>query len=195
MAIDHVLIQERLARARAGDVEAYGDLVEHLQGVLRGFVAMCGAADGDVEGLAQDAFVEGFNALKTYDPGRPFLAWLRGIARNLVMRSLEHRTLLRRMHDQRLRTHLCQLAGAPPAVEDADADARFDRMHLLACLSQLPKGTRTLLEDRYRHDLDADRIAARDRRGAVAVRVALSRARATLRACIERRVRAEGIMP
>ncbi len=191
MAIDHVLIQERLAQARNGDVEAYGDLVEHLQGVLRGFVAMCGAADDEVEGLAQDAFVEGFNTLGAYDPGRPFLAWLRGIARNLVRRSLERRGLLRRLHDQRLRSHLCRLAEASTAVAEA-ADARFDPAHLRACLERLPDGTRTLIEDRYRHDLDAERIAARDRRGAVAVRVALSRARATLRACIEHRVRAAG---
>jgi RNA polymerase sigma-70 factor (ECF subfamily) len=151
---------------------------------------MCGAADDDIEGLAQDAFVEGFNALATYDPGRPFLAWLRGIARNLTLRSIEHRSLLRRQHDQRLRNHLCQLAASP--ATDSDADARFDHAHLRACLDRLPGEARTLLEDRYRRDLDADRIAERDRRGAVAVRVALSRARALVRACIERRVRASG---
>ena len=36
MAIAHSWIQERILAAQAGDVPAFGDVVEHLHGVIRG---------------------------------------------------------------------------------------------------------------------------------------------------------------
>ena len=191
MAIDHDWIHARVAAAQEGDIEAFGAVVEHLQGVIRGFVALCGAPDSEVEELAQDAFVEAYGALATYDRGRPFVTWLRGIARHVVLRRFERLSAAMRLRDERLRRHLCAVAETATA-SDPLADPRYDPAHLRACLERLPPAARALLLDRYQHDLDAEAIAGRSGRSGIAVRVALSRIRTTLRGCIEGRLGAAG---
>lgn len=190
MTIDHDWVQERITAAQAGDMDAFGAVVERLQGQLRGFVAICGAPDAEVEELAQDAFVEAHGALADYDGARPFVPWLRGIARNLVLRRFSQRSAAVRLRNERLRQHLCAVAEAQEA-EDGD-DPRYDPVHLRACLERLPAPSRALLNERYDQGMDADAIASRNRRTSIAVRVALSRIRAALRACIENRLGLSG---
>jgi RNA polymerase sigma-70 factor (ECF subfamily) len=74
---------ERLAaRAAGGDPGAFDALVtRHRQAVYR----LCWSATGnpaDADDAAQETFVRVHRSLKSYDPARPFLPWLRKIAWN-----------------------------------------------------------------------------------------------------------------
>ena len=74
---------ERLAaRAASGDRGAFDALVtRHRQAVYR----LCWSATGnhaDADDAAQETFVRLHRSLTSYDPGRPFLPWLRKIAWN-----------------------------------------------------------------------------------------------------------------
>ncbi len=168
--------------AQAGDVSAFGDVVEHLQGVIRGFVAMQGAPPDEEEELTQRAFVEAFQKLAEFDPSRPFLPWMRGIARYVTLRYFERREIEARHRDQCVRQFLAE-SRIPD--DGADDDARFDLERLRACLARLAPDAVGLIRDRYFAQLDAMAIARRDGCSAEAVRMALSRARAALRRCIE----------
>ena len=57
---------------------------EHHSG-LRGFVRSLGVDPLWVDDVAQEAFIVAYNRLDEFDQSRDFGAWLRGIARNLVI--------------------------------------------------------------------------------------------------------------
>jgi len=84
------------ARAKTGDRGAFEALVQrhkgHLYGFLRHYV---GHAD-DAYDVLQDCFVAAWVGLQRYDPGRPFLPWLRTIALNKA-RDFGRRQAVRRM--------------------------------------------------------------------------------------------------
>ena len=186
MAIAHSWIQERILAAQNGNLDAFGEVVEHLHGVIRGYVAMQGAPAGEEEELAQRAFVEAFLKLKDFDPGRPFLPWLRGIARYVVLRWFERREVEVRHRDEKVRRFLAE--SAPIETVERDDDGRFDVEHLQGCLERLNPEAMSLIRDRYFADLDAPAIAQRDGCSPESIRMALSRARAVLRRCIESRL-------
>ncbi len=63
-------------RAQAGDLEAFGELVELFSGQARRVArAVLGDPD-DGDDAAQDAFLSALRHLKRYDPSRPFGPWL-----------------------------------------------------------------------------------------------------------------------
>jgi RNA polymerase sigma-70 factor (ECF subfamily) len=146
---------------------------------------MLGAPAGEEDELAQRAFVRAFEKLDTFDPTRPFLPWLRGIARHEVLRYFARRNVEGRHQDEVVR---CYLADARLGEDEDNLDLRFEREHLVACLEKLTPGAMGLIKDRYYADLDAIAIAKRDACSTESVRTALSRARAVLRRCIEVRL-------
>lgn len=80
-----------IRQVRAGDVEAFGNLVDahapRLHGLLRRFLR----DDDDVADIAQEALVRAFHSLDRYDATRPFYPWLRRIAVNLALNELAKR--------------------------------------------------------------------------------------------------------
>lgn len=66
-------------RAQAGDVEAFGDLVErHRRSVFRAAVAALGSAT-DADDVAQDAFVTAFQKLNGFRGDSSFKTWMLSI--------------------------------------------------------------------------------------------------------------------
>ena len=73
---------ELITRARSGDREAYGMLVERHQRVaFRTAYAVCGDA-AEAEDAAQDAFVKAYGALDRFRDGAPWRPWLLRIVAN-----------------------------------------------------------------------------------------------------------------
>lgn len=68
--------------ARQGEDRAFTELMRRHKGALYRFIrAHLGDAD-EAYDVLQDSFVAAWNALPSYDPGRPFGPWLRRIALN-----------------------------------------------------------------------------------------------------------------
>jgi RNA polymerase sigma-70 factor, ECF subfamily len=71
-----------VARARAGDREAWGDLYKQFAGPLFRFCRRVLPTREDAEDAAMDVFVKLRGKLGQYDPSRPFSAWLYKVAAN-----------------------------------------------------------------------------------------------------------------
>lgn len=177
-------IRRVIARVRQqGDLEAFGDLVAWHQGELKGFLAYLGVGPADIDELAQDTFLAAFTALETFDGQAPFAPWLRGIARNRVLRHRTRRDRHRPLSEVAALEDLLQRT----APEDDPQDPPL-LPHLQRCLDGLGASAQQLVHLRYRQALPIERIAAQVGKELVAIRVALSRLRAALKRCIERRM-------
>jgi RNA polymerase sigma-70 factor, ECF subfamily len=86
---------ELVARARAGDREAFGELVERYAAAARRVArAVLGDAD-DADDAAQDAMLSALVKLGQYDPRRPFGPWLLRIVANAATDRRRRRTVRR----------------------------------------------------------------------------------------------------
>ncbi len=104
-----------VARVRAGDREAFGELVRKY--MQRAYFAALGlvANHDDALDLSQEAFARAYRARGTLDPARPFYPWLYQIIRRLCFNFLR---------DQK--TRRTRLAEAGPWLAD-EASARAAR--------------------------------------------------------------------
>lgn len=174
-------------RAHQGDLAAFGDLVELHQARLRGFVALLGVEPAMIDELAQDAWVDAFHALRSFDPEQRFLPWLRGIARHRVWRHRDRLSVGARRRPLAAIEHLLVSEAAGEPHGDGDL-----LTHLRHCLGDLPEHARRLLDERYGQADNASRIAERQERAPTAIRMALARLRQALRRCIEQRAAIAG---
>ena len=82
---------DRIARAKAGDRNAFSELVRsHQSAVYRYLLRMLGSRD-DALDLAQDAFVRAWQALPQWQPEARFRTWLLRIAHNAALDALRRR--------------------------------------------------------------------------------------------------------
>jgi len=183
-----------LARARAGDRDAFGTLVErHLPHVWR--VAFRIVRDeADAEDVAQETFLAAWRALATFRGEALFSTWLHRIA---VARALNH---LDRAAEKTRRASAPLVRGDGAEIDvgpewGAEAEARSPlaaleaeelRRRLLDCFRALPGPWRVVLALRDAEELPYEEIAARADLALGTVRSRLARARLRLKECVER---------
>ena len=135
-----------------------------------------------------DVFAAALKNADRFDPSQSFGAWLRGIARNL---------LLMCYRDSRRRTlsldgaALDRLDGAAAQAEAAHAasgysDRRQDLLH--DCLKEVPEWSRQVLSLKYGQGRPSRAIATRTGMSVEAVDMLLSRIRRALQACVDRKL-------
>ena len=130
--------------------------------------------------LLQESALALWRSFDRYDPSRPFGAWARGVAGNILLKS----------RDQARRVPAPFSPEAVQAVLDAYARTETDAAApeaLERCLERLPEPSRRLLSLRYEMSLRLNDIAARLNRTLDAVHKTLSRLRAVLQRCLEQR--------
>lgn len=71
---------ESIQRARGGDTEAFGSIVEKYQPILAAMLHRFAISHADLEDLVQETFIKGWKALPDWKPQMPFAHWLRRIA-------------------------------------------------------------------------------------------------------------------
>ena len=77
-------------RARSGDLDAFGALVERHRDVVYRVAARI-VGEGDAEDVAQDAFLRAFHRLSLFRGESPFRAWLLRIAQNAALNAVTRR--------------------------------------------------------------------------------------------------------
>jgi RNA polymerase sigma factor (sigma-70 family) len=168
---------ELVRRARAGDVDAFEELVERYQGVaVRVATMLCGPAGAP--DATQEAFVKAWRALDRFRPGASFRPWLLRIVANEARnarRSAGRRVLreLRVFEDR-------PAAGAAPSTEEAVLALERRRV-LLVALGCLSEADRDVISCRYLADLTEGETAAVLGIRAGTVKSRLSRALGRLR--------------
>jgi RNA polymerase sigma-70 factor, ECF subfamily len=177
------LVHANIAKAKAGDIDAFGELVEEFQSTVRGFIAMVGAPRDAVEDLAQETFLAAFKALGTFDETCPFWPWLRAIARNLVRRHLTNESRENRLDHHEVRRILMDREPAPATDQHEE---KFRLRFLLDCLKGLPEHSMDLVKHKYYTGKNSQEIAEILHLSPEAVRMSLVRIRTKLRGCVER---------
>lgn len=173
---------DRLVRqVLAGDTQAFAGLIRMYEADVWRIAATLVRDWAATESLAQQAFVDAYTHLHSYQLGTDFGAWVRTLTRNRLRKEL--RTLSRA--EQRLVTYRQQLAERLHSEAPADDDADAYLAALRGCREHLPDDEAALLRLRYERGLSFEAIAARRGTTAAAVQRAISRIRSRLRACIE----------
>lgn len=143
-----------IARVRAGEAEAYAELVRaHTNVALRAAVAFgadAGAgADADAEDVVQCAFLKAYQSLERFRDGAAFRPWLLRIVVNETRNTVRSAVRLRGLAGRE-----ALLLGSEPLIpESADppvaAVAQERRTLLPAALDQLSEEQRQVVTYRY----------------------------------------------
>jgi RNA polymerase sigma-70 factor, ECF subfamily len=152
-----------------------------IHGYLYGLVGNRSAADD----ILQEVAVTCLRRMHSYDRARPFTAWALGVAR------LEFFTHRRRETRLPIERHPGLEAALSDPADHLDDELDRQRDALQHCLGQVGEHQRRFLELRYVDDRSNDQIADQLALRADSVKVMLSRIRAVLRACVERRLARE----
>jgi RNA polymerase sigma factor (sigma-70 family) len=135
---------ELVARAQAGDVSAYEELVRrHGAAAVRLAGAICGST-ADADDVVQEAFVKAFHSLNRFRPGAPLRPWLFRIVANEAKNR-------RRSSGRRARLAVVAAGRRPDAValpEDS-AVTNAEAQAVLAAVAALPDRDREVVSFRY----------------------------------------------
>ena len=187
VAATEVAQEQALIRAvLAGNTNAYQTLVEAHQGRVYGLAVRMLGNEREAEDAAQDAFVQAFTKLRSYNPDWRFKTWIMTITNNLCIDKLRRRKLeptsftdyaapAQAGEDEReLEFESSEL---PPDVIAAQNEQR----HAVATLlKQLPAEDRSMVVMFYWDDMSYEDIAKTTNSTVSAVKSRLFRARRAL---------------
>src|SRR5215211_43222 len=173
---------ELVARAKRGDLRAYGEIVEQHQTIAFRTAWLITGSAADAEEAAQDAFVKAHAALRRFRAGAPVRPWLLKIVSN---EARSRRAAAARRERLTLRAAAERRPGdAVPSPEAALLDAER-RSELLAAVERLDERDRTAIACRYFLELSEAETAAALGVARGTVKSRLSRALGRLRGELE----------
>lgn len=140
--------------AKAGDQEAFRQIVERYQGAVYNLAYRMLGDPEEAEDAAQEIFVRLYRQLGRYDPARKFSTWTLAIATNYCIDQLRRR----RMQLVPLE-NIIPWARARDAGPEGEALSRESRDEVQRLLKQLPEKYRAPLVLRYWEDLSCAEIA------------------------------------
>jgi RNA polymerase sigma-70 factor, ECF subfamily len=149
-------LADELARVRAGDGEAWGELYRQYAPAIFRFCRRALPAREDAEDATTEIFMKVRQKLGTYDSSRPFTAWLYKVASNHCWDMLRRRRIR-----QDLETD--DVESLPLEHPDPDQLERLQvertSKQVRDALARLPDRARMALVLRYYADLSYDEIA------------------------------------
>jgi RNA polymerase sigma-70 factor (ECF subfamily) len=148
-----------MLRARTGDAEAFGDLIQRY--MRRAYLQALGLVGSreDALDLSQEAFARAFRARHTLDPERPFYAWLYQILRHLCFNFLRDRRARTRVLAQEGQLWLVERARAAAPDPMRDLEQIRVRQQVMAAIERLPPHEREVLVLKEFEDLKYREIA------------------------------------
>ena len=160
-------------------------LEQNRDWLLAYFIAGTGDAHR-AEDLVQDVFAAALKSADRFDPAKSFGAWLRGIARHLLLASYRERRGL--CLDGPALDRLDAAAERAEAAHAASGHSARRRDLLKDCLKEVPERGRKVLDLKYGDGRRSRAIAERLGMRTTAVDMLLSRIRLALRQCVERKL-------
>jgi RNA polymerase sigma factor (sigma-70 family) len=167
-----------MARAQAGDADAYRTLLRACVPAMLPTIRRHGVPPDRIEDVVQDTLLTLHRARATYDPARPFLPWLRAIAaRRAVDAQRQRGRTARETFDQ------AGIDGAADPTPDALIGLERGEANgaLARAVATLPPGQRQAIELLALGERSLEEAATLTGRSKVALKVNLHRAIAALR--------------
>lgn len=172
-------------RARAGDRDAFAELVLAHQRPVRAYLARLLHDTHAADDLAQETFLIAFQRILDYQGAGEFLSWLLAIARHKALTHLRTLSRARRRDESQFEYLLTQRQIAVVEYDNTDADREAQRWTALRnCVEQLAPAARSLVDAHYFQGSSAQAIAHATQRQASTVRMALLRIRLALQRCL-----------
>jgi RNA polymerase sigma factor (sigma-70 family) len=173
-----------MARAQAGDRDAYRRLLEDVTPYLRSIAARHFRNSGDIEDTVQEVLLTVHAVRHTYDPARPFGPWLVAIANRRVVDGLR-RQGRSRAREVALATEHETFAAPQANLAEAASDGRV----LRDAVEQLPSGQRDAIRMLKLQEMSLKEAAALSGVTVAALKVATHRALKSLRKALGRQDR------
>lgn len=165
-----------MARAQAGDREAYRRLLEEIAPYLRSLAARRMQNRGDVEDAVQETLLTVHAVRRTYDPARPFGPWLVAIANRRIVDALRRRARTAARETPFDAEH--ETFSAPESnYHEAASEARM----LRDAVESLPAGQREAIRLLKLKEMSLKEAAAASGMSVAALKVATHRALKSLR--------------
>jgi RNA polymerase sigma-70 factor (ECF subfamily) len=176
-------MRQLAVKAGGGDMDAANDLIRAIHGRLMGYLFLLGVTSTDIDDIGQEVALKIYRSLGRYDGSRPFLPWMKTIARRTVA-NYWRSTSRRERHMAIFRRYVSEHV----AQEESDRellDPLLDRVH--ECVERLQEQHKRLVRLRYYEDLRSPEIARRVNLKAQTVRNLLSKIRDILQRCVDPR--------
>ena len=141
----------------------------------------------DVEDILQDVATVGWQKFETYDPDRPFDAWLCGIARNTVL------AYYRKKKKDRLQFSSETLDTLSWEAIDATKDVAQSQAALDVCLGKLSDGDHDLIRKRFAEGATSRSVATQIGWSDSKISRHLNRIYALLLQCVRRQIATEDL--
>lgn len=165
----------------SGDTQAFAGVIRLYESEVWRIAASLIRDWATTESLVQQAFIDAYTHLGSYQIGTDFGAWIRTLTRNRLRKEL--RSLSR--SQQKLAVYRERLTDRLKTEEPSRDDSDIYLAALRGCRELLPDEDAVLLRLRYERGLSFEAIAERQQTTPVAVQRAISRLRFRLRSCIE----------
>lgn len=168
-----------VAAARAGDLQAFAELVRRLEPRVRALLSRLLEDEREIEEATQDTFVQAWRNLERFRGDAAVFTWLYRIAVNEALQRLRRRRVLTVDLDE---TEL----GAPLEQSPGEAAVEAElRAYLHGCIRRLPLEYRVPLVLRDIEGFSNDEVAAALEISVAAAKSRIHRARMRLRADLE----------
>jgi RNA polymerase sigma factor (sigma-70 family) len=168
-----------MAAAQAGDGAAYARLLRDCVPLIKAIARRCGLAADAADDVVQDVLITIHRARATYDPRRPFDAWLRVIAER---RAIDQLRRARRHGGRELHAPLAFEAHVDESADPARGlDQAADAGRVSAAVAGLPDRQREAVEHLLLAERSLDDAAAATGRSKGSLKVNLHRALKALR--------------
>ena len=147
---------EVIARARAGNADAWGELYKQFAGPIFRFCRRALPAKEDAEDATMEIFLKLREKISQYDSSRPFSAWLYKVAANHCWDTLRRRRVRQDLETGEIEN--LPLEHPDPGQLQRLVDERTGQQ-LRAALAKLPARARLALVLRYYAEMSYDEIA------------------------------------
>lgn len=175
-----------LVRHRAGDAQAFPELVGRYRRVVYGYLVRCGVEESARDDLFQEVFTTIHRAAATYQPERPATPWILAIVANIV------RSHYRKAgRESALVSSELAPAGDPAADSHRLAEARETALWIERAVAALPLSQREVVTLCCIEQLPQDAVAAALAMPVNTVKTHLRRARIALAQAWARRAAAQ----
>jgi RNA polymerase sigma-70 factor (ECF subfamily) len=164
-----------MAAAQAGDQAAYVRLLRECTGVIESVARRQGVPADRIDDVVQDTLLTVHRARQTYDPARPFTAWLRVIAER---RAVDHMRKTGRHGARELHAPLAYERHA----DESQARHREPGGKLSEAVAQLPQRQREAVQHLLLQERSLAEASAATGRSQGSLKVNLHRALKNLRA-------------